>query len=620
MGIVIARTDRINFTNGQFIEVPILTEFTAHAGEVINIPQKCALFAAVRTCINYVNSVEFYGLPFGETDDIAWIDMDGNKWWIENTGLITIGSVPYQSYIYHFGPLGNSSSQIISERSEDGYHHEVVAHWVYGFNNIIRVRQLALSSVGHESFQGLNGYIYSNDPTTQFTWANYPDLNLNYAYNYLGDTWHWNPYYRDFGYVRYHIRNELGNQLSYYNHSVAESSLPNSIEKDVDVEEYDDDPNKRGGNSTPGGGGGSFDNTSDPIPVPGPPTLNATDAGFVTLFKPTLGEMRDLARRLFSPNILELVSNKIADPMDLVIGLGIVPVSAPASTTKSPSVGPIIIPLALSVYDSQYYSFDCGSISIEEYWGSALDYSPYTRIDIYLPYIGLRALSVDEIMGHSLGIQYNVDLFGGGILAFVTVDGSVRYQFSGNCLQQIPVSQVSYDQLINNLVSLACVVGSGVAAAGAAGAAAAVGEEAAAIGAGGSSTSSAISKGVFGSEYADVRGLGFKEWSDGGGGKALANCTMNAVMGSKPTVERTGAVSATTGQLAVQTPFIIITRPRQSLPDNYKHYGGYPSNMTAKLNTLNGFTKVDSIRINNLAATEPELVEIYSLLKKGVII
>ena len=95
---------------------------------------------------------------------------------------------------------------------------------------------------------------------------------------------------------------------------------------------------------------------------------------------------------------------------------------------------------------------------------------------------------------------------------------------------------------------------------------------------------------------------------------------MNAVMNSKPTVERTGSVSSNIGQLAVQNPFIIITRPRQSLAENYKHYGGYPSNITARLGSLSGFTKVDAIRINDLAATEPELVEIYALLKKGVII
>lgn len=382
----------------------------------------------------------------------------------------------------------------------------------------------------------------------------------------------------------------------------------------------DEDTNDQGGNSGTGGGGGNFDDTSDQIPIPSLPTLSATKAGFVTLYKPTLQELINLAQFLWSDNPLEWISKYFNNPMDIIVGLGIVPVDAPANGTSQPSAGTIVYDEYLHFYDSQYYEHSCGSIEVNEYWGSALDYAPYTKCDIYLPYIGVRSLNVDEIMGHTVGVVYHVDLYGGAIVAFVTVDGSVRYQFSGNCMQQVPVNASNYDSLVQNLVSLACVVGTGVAAAGAAGAAAAVGEEAATIGAGELSHGAAVAKGLTSSQYSDVRALGFKEWAAEGGGKALANCTVSSIMSAKPTVERTGSVSATTGQLALQTPFIILTRPNQSLPVNYKHYGGYPSNITARLGDLSGFTVVDSIRINDLAATEPELVEIYSLLKKGVII
>lgn len=382
----------------------------------------------------------------------------------------------------------------------------------------------------------------------------------------------------------------------------------------------DTDSNNQGGNSGPGGGGGTFDDTSDQINVPALPTLSATKAGFVTLYKPTLNNLLDLSSYLWSTNIVNILIQYFANPMDIIIGLGIVPVSAPASSSDYPSAGQITIPFSIPVYDSQYYEHDCGSITLEEFWGSALDYAPYTSADIYLPYIGVRSLNVDEIMGKSIGVTYHIDLYGGAVCAFVTVDGSVRYQFTGNCMQQVPVNAANYDALIQNLVSVACVVGSGLAAAGSAGAAAAVGEEAATIGAGEMSQSQAITKGLVGKEYADVRALGFKEWASMGGGKSLANCTVSSIMAAKPVVERTGAVSSTNGQLALQTPFLIVQRPRQSLPENYKHYGGYPSNITSKLGDLNGYTEVDSIRINDLAATESELVEIYQLLKKGVII
>lgn len=382
----------------------------------------------------------------------------------------------------------------------------------------------------------------------------------------------------------------------------------------------DGDSNSQGGTSGTGGGGGNFDDSSDQIDVPALPTLSATSAGFVTLYKPTLSNLLDLARYLWSANPLNVLIQYFSNPMDIIIGLGIVPVSAPANSSGYPSAGTIVVPFSIPIYDSQYYEYDCGSIQIMEFWGSALDYSPYTSADIYLPYIGVRSLDVDEVMGKTVGVKYHIDLYGGAVCAFVTVDGSVRYQFTGNCIQQVPVNAANYDALVQNLISVACVVGTGIAAAGSAGAAAAVGEEASAIGAGSATTANAVAKGWAGSEYSEVRALGFKEWATDGGGTALANCTMSTVMSAKPVVERTGAVNATNGQLAVQTPFITLRRPRQSLPENYKHYGGYPSNITAKLGDLEGFTKVDSIRINDLAATEPEVAEIYALLKKGVII
>lgn len=382
----------------------------------------------------------------------------------------------------------------------------------------------------------------------------------------------------------------------------------------------DGDSNNQGGNSGTGGGGGNFDDTSDHIDVPALPSLSATAAGFVTLYKPTLSNLLDLARYLWSANPLNVLIQYFSNPMDIIIGLGIVPVSAPANSSGYPSAGTIVVPFSIPIYDSQYYEYDCGSIQLMEFWGSALDYSPYTSADIYLPYIGVRSLDVDEVMGKTIGVKYHIDLYGGAVCAFVTVDGSVRYQFTGNCIQQVPVNAANYDALVQNLISVACVVGTGIAAAGSAGAAAAVGEEASALGAGSATTAGAAAKGWVGSEYSEVRALGFKEWAADGGGTALANCTMSTVMSAKPVVERTGAVNATNGQLAVQTPFITLRRPRQSLAENYKHYNGYPSNITAKLGDLNGYTKVDSIRINDLAATEPELAEIYSLLKKGVII
>ena len=368
------------------------------------------------------------------------------------------------------------------------------------------------------------------------------------------------------------------------------------------------DSNELGGTSTENTfGNGDFDRTSDEIEAPALPTLTATDAGFVTLYSPGLNTLLQFCNYLWSDNLWVAVQKWFADPSQIMVGLGIVPVQVETNGTFYHKVGTVEFPVPMPLVKSQYQEFDCGSLEVKHFWGSALDYAPYTQIQIYLPYIGVRELNTDEIMGKTLSVKYHIDLYGGGVVAFVLVNNSVRYQYSGNCMQQIPISSANYSELIANLVQLACVVGTGIASAGAG--AAAYANEAA-----------SESIGTAAVESSDDFGAGLANWIGNGGAGKLLNCTVQTIMSNKPRIERTGSLGAVTGQMAIQTPFLIITRPEQSLPENYKHYNGYPSNITSRLGDLSGFTQVENIRLNDIPATQPEIIEIYDLLQKGVII
>lgn len=368
------------------------------------------------------------------------------------------------------------------------------------------------------------------------------------------------------------------------------------------------DSNELGGTSTENTfGDGNFDRTSDEISAPALPTLTATECGFVTLYSPGLNTLLQFCNYLWSDNLWVAVQKWFADPSQIMVGLGIVPVQVETNGTFYHKVGTVEFPVPMPLVKSQYQEFDCGSLEVKHFWGSALDYAPYTQIQIYLPYIGVRELNTDEIMGKTVSVKYHIDLYGGGVVAFVLVNNSVRYQYSGNCMQQIPISSANYSELIANLVQLACVVGTGIAAAGAG--AAAYANEAA-----------SESIGIAAVESSDDFGAGLANWIGNGGAGKLLNCTVQTIMSNKPRIERTGSLGAVTGQMAIQTPFLIITRPEQSLPENYKHYNGYPSNITSRLGDLSGFTQVENIRLNDIPATQPEIIEIYDLLQKGVII
>lgn len=102
------------------------------------------------------------------------------------------------------------------------------------------------------------------------------------------------------------------------------------------------DPYADGGVSETGGGTGTFSDKGTNIEIPELPTLSATEAGFITLFNPSLDELRNLASYMWS-DLFDINGWKkvFADPMNAILGLSIVPVNVPTSGTKPVKVGNI---------------------------------------------------------------------------------------------------------------------------------------------------------------------------------------------------------------------------------------------------------------------------------------
>lgn len=337
-----------------------------------------------------------------------------------------------------------------------------------------------------------------------------------------------------------------------------------------------DDPYEAGGTSGTGGGTGTFSGTGDSIEFPNLPTLSAVSTGFITLFNPSIAQMQSLATYMWSDVFdIGLYKTLFADPMDCILGCSIVPVAVPNGGTKTVNVGNVSTGISMTVAASQYVEVDCGTLNVEEYWGSYLDYDPYTKAEIYLPYCGTHALQVDDIMGKAVHVKYHVDILSGACCAYVKCGSSVMYSFVGQCSSSIPISANDWTNVVNGALTIAASVGSLIATGGAS-APMAVGAAAA----------------VTGTIY--------------GGG-------------IKQNVEKSGSMGGTGGMLAVQTPYLILTRPRQALPKKQNTYTGYPSFITTKLENLKGYTEIDSIRITGVPATDVELNELESILKSGVI-
>ena len=151
-------------------------------------------------------------------------------------------------------------------------------------------------------------------------------------------------------------------------------------QKTFNVYTFNADPLEPGGESTAGGGTGDFDGSSDTIPVPGLPGISAVDTGFLALYNPSLNQLKTLSSYMWSNVFFDQIIKLFGDPMDAILSLSIVPVAVPDGGTQDVKVGNVSTGVIMTKAAAQYISVDCGSINMREFWGSALDYAPHTKI------------------------------------------------------------------------------------------------------------------------------------------------------------------------------------------------------------------------------------------------
>ena len=318
------------------------------------------------------------------------------------------------------------------------------------------------------------------------------------------------------------------------------------------------------------GGGGSWIDRDDTINVPPLPQFNASGTGMITIFNPTMAQINNLARYLWSGDIEDIISKMWADPMDVMMGLHVVGCPVSATNTKTVSVAGRSTGVSMNVADEQYIEVDCGTETIEEYYGSYLDYAPYTKISITLPFIGEKELDTNILMGKSVNVKYHCDILTGACVAYIVVGGKVKYQFNGNISTLVPFTSSNYSRMISSAFGL----------------------------------------------VSDIVNM----TSGVGGAVSGAAGAITDISNMKPDIHKSGNLGSTTGLLSVRIPYLLIERPNLCIPEDQNKYEGYPTFVTVTLGNMRGFTRVSDIIASTFTCTKEEQEAIIAKLKQGVII
>lgn len=402
------------------------------------------------------------------------------------------------------------------------------------------------------------------------------DMHTNFYQLGIGSAW-------EYLYTPFVNEIELNNGYV----AISNSSVKIDVTDYVIYEDYSDNDDGNGSNPGQGqnddnvGGDGSHDNSSDDLDENDynkgdndsafGPQLNDPDwnsgTSLYTLFKMTFTQVGNLITYLTGSTWQSTVTQMgLGSVFGAIHKCLTVPFDVNSSFNGySMHILGINTNVATSGVVDHVQSVDCGNITIDRYFGDFKDYNPYTRVFVYLPYIGVNELNCNQIMGKSLNLTYGVDLLDGSCVARLTADGIQLASYSGNCATEYPIvgkSGLNPLQAVSNLVGL-----------------------------------------NYGENLGALTGLTESLLTKGGS--------------SASTFQTVGGVAGNWGNVGVLTPFVYIERPVQSIPNAYDSSFGWTCNKYLPLNVLRGYTEVDESLHLSTTATDEEKEMLKEILTSG---
>lgn len=382
----------------------------------------------------------------------------------------------------------------------------------------------------------------------------------------------------------------------------------NNPTMDFGVWEVDTESPEAGPASSTGGYGGYGGDitASDSIAVPALPTASAAGLGFINMYNPTAGGLSSLGEEIFPDldftSIVDPTGNSVIDAIlnacaafvdcfnqipkmfeifinsrliDYVQDCHIVPVAPTTGASAHIKLGFRELDTTALTITNEYVEASLGTVNVNEFYGQFIDYQPYTRAKLFLPFVGFVPIEPEYWQSGTLGVVYHFNVYDGSFMAFVTaspngkvsqMSSSVIGQYAGTAIVHLPLTGLNYSSMVAGLVG-------GVGAA-----------------------SNAIA---------------------GGNVAAGLTAAINTAT-SSPQVLSSNAYTASAAFMGCRIPFLIIERSVSHFPMNYQHDVGIPSKITTNLASASGFTTIGDIDLSSVDATDREKDEIRSLLASGI--
>ena len=370
--------------------------------------------------------------------------------------------------------------------------------------------------------------------------------------------------------IRLEIYNKIDGVMAYSEWSV--SSDGNSETKDKNNTTEDSGTEPGDGSKDDGYDDGKDDDSDDTSPEEG----LSVDNLLTTSYALTETRLRQLSGFLWSADFIDNIKLLNNSPIENIISCKRIPFDI-NGTDESIVLGNVDTGVHGNKIDTGH-SFTIGSASVSKKYNNFLDYSPYTNIWIFLPFIGMRQLDTDKYMGRTLKVVYKVDIVTGSCCACIYASNSSgKYllidAYNGSCGIDIPISAQNRSAV-----------------------------ESAWIQAG---LTSAV-------ELSPKKG-GIHE-------KDVIQAGITGLDGAEANfhTSTTGNISSQCGAYMTRSCMLYFDRPTYKEQASYKHDVGKVCNLTRTIRSLSGYTEMyESIDLSGIPCQTDEMDELRKILSTG---
>ena len=387
-----------------------------------------------------------------------------------------------------------------------------------------------------------------------------------------------------------------------------------------------------------------------------------------------LGDIEDIMRMMQEYDLGDnLIKSWVGtDGKEYVMGIrwyyGLAKPNVWKSTTDQKfklQIGPITPDEALHyyydyVFTSEFASFSTSELTVPAHFNNYLDFA--CSYKLYLPYYGFMDIDPNDIVGGTIRVHYNINLFSGAATILVECKNSrtgnlAMKAYTVDCTvgEDIPFTYDMYKSFGVQAAEKGAWAAKTLAN-GAAGAYGAAANKAAADAnlnteitrmtnnnlirnegvsqAQAAAYSASGGKGMTANDFhkqfdasltqetINTMETNQRTANQANYNNQMAQTANNIVQQNMPlsvfTPGRSSGSSDETGSMDELFPYLLITRPVNVEPIDYEDYGGIPSSDSVTLNMCNGFTQIRAVHPDTMQNAPKYINEIISQLQAGV--